>query len=337
MGLQKQRIFLEKNVETKARHSEIIGESTAIKNSLTLLDKIAYTSCTVLITGETGTGKELVARAIHNNSPRKNKSMIKVNCATLPANLIESELFGHERGSFTGAYERHIGKFEMANNNTLFLDEIGEMPLELQAKLLSVLQDRVIYRIGSKNTITIDVRIIAATNRNLELEVEEGRFRADLYYRLNIFPIELPSLRERRDDIIPLANHFIEKISERLAKKINMVTHWAFQDLLDYDWPGNIRELEHTVERSILLAEDKTIRRFCIPVKKRKLMAKSGQDRTFIKTIAENERDHITLILEYCRGRISGINGAAHLLGVPSTTLHSKLKRLGIDKFDSGH
>src|SRR5580698_3263828 len=227
MELREQQIRLERGIETDRPYPEIIGQSAEIRQTLRLISRVAPTNSTVLIQGETGTGKELVARAIHHHSSRKAKPIVKVDCAALPANLIESELFGHERGSFTGASDRRIGKFEMADRSTLFLDEIGEMPLELQAKLLRALQEKEIERIGGGGTIHVDVRIIAATNSDLEKKVEEGKFRADLYYRLNIFPISLPSLRSRRDDIPMLATHFIQKLSKKTGKKITMLSKQA--------------------------------------------------------------------------------------------------------------
>ena len=219
----------------------------------------------MLVLGETGTGKELIARAIHNASPRKDKLMVKVNCAALPANLIESELFGHERGAFTGAIDRRIGKFELANHSTLFLDEIGELPLEAQSKLLRVIQERELERVGGKQIIKIDVRLIAATNRNLEEEVKAGRFRADLYFRLNVFPISLPPLRDRAEDIEPLTHFFVQKYSRNTGRKIRKVAPKVIQQLRSYTWPGNVRELEHLIERSILLATDGTLDDVYIP------------------------------------------------------------------------
>jgi transcriptional regulator with GAF, ATPase, and Fis domain len=256
--------------------------------------------------------------------------MVKVNCAALPANLIESELFGHERGSFTGALERRVGKFELANNGTLFLDEIGEMPLELQVKLLRALQEKEVERIGGKSTIKVDVRIIAATNRDLEKEMAEGRFRSDLYYRLNIFPISLPPLRLRKDDIPALATYFIQRFSKKAGKKISKVNNSAVQELVRYNWPGNIRELEHLVERSILLSSGDTIKRFELPSPRQEEPTKSSGKELKLKTIDDNERDHILSVLKYCNGRISGEGAAAEILGVPKSTLHSKMKRLGI-------
>ncbi|MBO9200483.1 MULTISPECIES: sigma-54 interaction domain-containing protein [Niastella] len=311
---------------------DIIGNSREIRQTLHLVAKVAPTACTTLILGETGTGKELIAKAIHDNSPRRSKTMVKVNCAALPANLIESELFGHERGSFTGAFERRIGKFELAHNGTLFLDEIGELPLELQVKLLRALQEKEIERIGGKGSTTVDTRIIAATNRDLEKEVAEGRFRADLYYRLNIFPINLPSLRNRRDDIPSLVHHFICKLTTRTGKEITTISKYALKQLMNYSWPGNIRELEHVIERSMLLAEDKLIHEIQLPSNKEHGQRKTTLMDFTLKTIEENERDHILNTLNYCKGRISGSHGAAEFLGVPPSTLSSKLKRLGIGK-----
>ncbi len=297
-----------------------------------MVTQVAYSDSTVLLLGETGTGKELIARAIHNSSTRKNKLMIKVNCAALPINLIESELFGHERGSFTGAIERRIGKFELANNGTLFLDEIGEMPLDLQVKLLRALQEKEIERVGGKTTIKTDVRIIAATNRDLEKLMEEGKFRSDLYYRLNIFPIKLPPLRDRREDISSLTSYFIVRYSKKAGKKINTISTKALQELIQYYWPGNIRELEHLIERSVLLATGDTIKEIHLPQQKRNLTGALDKEDLTIKTIYENEKEHILKILKHVNGKIGGVGGAAELLGVPTSTLNSRIKRLGIKK-----
>ncbi|MNK99223.1 Formate hydrogenlyase transcriptional activator [compost metagenome] len=297
-----------------------------------LVSKVASTDSTVLILGETGTGKELIARAIHNNSPRRNNLMIKVNCATLPVHLIESELFGHERGSFTGATERRIGKFELANNGTLFLDEIGELPLELQVKLLRVLQEREVERIGGKATIKVNVRVIAATNRNLHEETAKGRFRRDLYYRINIFPINLPPLRSRIEDIPLLTSHFIQRFSKKLGRQINKISTSLLQELQHYSWPGNIRELEHLIERSILLTTGDVITHVSFPSREIQEAVDRSEEYFSIKTIEENERDHILSMLKYCNGKIAGEGGAAQRLGVPASTLGSKIKRLGIRK-----
>lgn len=312
---------------------DIIGDSQVMKTIYQLVQQVASSDSTVLIEGETGTGKELVARAIHDNSPRRSKMMVKVNCAALPANLVESELFGHERGSFTGAIERRIGKFELANEGTIFLDEIGEMPLELQVKLLRVLQEKEIERVGGKITIRVNVRIVAATNRDLEKEMFEGRFRRDLYYRLNTFPIQLPSLRERKEDIPELSAYFIRKYAEKAGRAIETLSSGALDEMMKYHWPGNIRELEHLLERSVLLATDKTIRQVHLPSHKNSDTENGSDGNTFrLVTIDEHERDHIMNIIRYCRGRISGPEGAAVILGIPPSTLNSKMKRLGIKK-----
>jgi transcriptional regulator with GAF, ATPase, and Fis domain len=327
--LEEEKIYLQEELESASNYSDIIGESIQMKRVYELVSKVAPSDSTVMILGETGTGKELIARAIHNNSPRHNKLMVKVNCATLPANLIESELFGHEKGSFTGAVDRRLGKFELAHKGTLFLDEIGEMPLELQVKLLRALQEKEIERIGGKETIKVDVRIIAATNRNLEKEMDEGRFRSDLYYRLNIFPIELPPLRQRIEDIPLLAVHFINRFSKKMGKKINKLNNRLLQELKLYHWPGNIRELEHLIERSVLLSSGDTLKNIAIPVARNN----NFDDSVYLyKTLDQNERDHILMTLKACGGKINGAAGAAQVLGVPASTLSSKMKKLGITR-----
>jgi len=316
--------------------TDIIGKSAETAGILKLVSLVAPSVSTVLLLGETGTGKELIAKAILNASPRRDQLMVKVNCAALPANLIESELFGHEKGSFTGATDRRIGKFELAHNGTLFLDEIGEMPLDLQVKLLRALQEREIERIGGKGPIKVNVRVIAATNRDLEIEVEQGRFRSDLYYRLNIFPIRLPALRERKFDIPELAYFFMNKFANLCGKKIKGISRKAMQDLIEYNWPGNIRELEHQLERAVLLAHDHTIREFPLPTNKQLKTASknlAGQD---LVTLEENERKYILYVLQNCNGKIAGHNGAASILGIPSSTLNSKMKKLNIIKHHQG-
>jgi transcriptional regulator with GAF, ATPase, and Fis domain len=310
------------------QHNEIIGDGAEVKKTLQLISKVAPGASTVLILGETGTGKELIARAIHNSSLRNGKAMIKMNCAALPANLIESELFGHEKGSFTGAFERRIGKFELAHQGTLFLDEIGEMPPELQVKLLRVLQEREIERIGGKTSIKVDVRIIAATNRNLEKEMEAGQFRPDLYYRLHVFPIQLQPLRNRREDIPLLVQHFIRQNSQKTGRKTNGISDPVMTQLINYSWPGNIRQLEHVIERSVLLSESDTITHIHLPLQN----TIHAEEEIILKTIDENERDHILKMLKFCKSRIAGSGGAAELLGVPPSTLYSKIKRLGIKR-----
>lgn len=329
--LEEENLFLQKEINLAENHSEIIGSSEAMQKVFQLISQVASSDSTVLITGETGTGKELIARAIHNSSTRKNKLMVKVNCAALPSNLIESELFGHEKGAFTGATERRIGKFELANNGTVFLDEIGEIPLELQAKLLCVLQEKEIERIGGKTPIKVNVRVIAATNRNLQKEVSEGRFRTDLFFRLNVFPINLPPLRERKADIPLLASHFISRYAKKTGKKITGISHQALADLMTYNWAGNVRELEHLIERSILLNSNETIKKIHLPSIEQKEIEPDSEDFS-IKSLDENERDYILKVLKSCRGKVSGANGAAHLLGVPTSTLNSKMKKLGIHR-----
>lgn len=311
----------------------IVGNSHLLLKVFDHLSQAAPIDTSILILGESGTGKERIADCIHQLSPRRGKPFVKVNCAALPATLIESELFGHEKGAFTGAADRRIGKFEQADGGTVFLDEIGEMPVELQAKLLRVLQEREIERLGSRAPIKINVRFIAATNRNLEKEVAEGRFRLDLYYRLNVFPLTLPSLRERAEDIPALVQHFIELFNQKTGKRMQGVTEKAMQLLQQYHWPGNIRELEHLIERSMLLNRGPFIEEIMLPgLRPMEAHIPATQTDNRIKTINENERDHILSVLKKCNGRVWGAGGAAELLQIPPTTLHSKMKKLGIRK-----
>jgi transcriptional regulator with GAF, ATPase, and Fis domain len=330
--LEVENDHLKEQIKTIYNFSNIIGSGAEMQKVYHLMSLVSASNSTVLLLGETGTGKELIARAIHEASPRKNKLMIKVNCAALPANLIESELFGHEKGAFTGAIERRIGKFELAQSGTIFLDEIGEMPLELQVKLLRVIQERELERIGGRTTIKVDVRIIAATNRNIEAEVEAGRFRSDLYYRLNVFPINLPPLRDRLEDIVSLTNFFVSRYSKNNGKKVTAISPKVIQELKSYEWPGNIRELEHLIERSILLTSDTMLREVHLP----KNRTESGVKTLILpsRSLEDIERTHITEILKRCSGKIAGSGGAAELLDIPSTTLHSKMKKLGISKAD---
>lgn len=321
---------LKEQIKKNYNFNEIVGSGPEMQQVYELMNMVSPSGSTVMITGETGTGKELIARAIHNASPRKDRVMIKVNCAALPANLIESELFGHEKGAFTGAVERRIGKFELADNSTLFLDEVGEMPLEAQVKLLRVLQEKELERIGGKTTIKVNVRIIAATNRNLEEEVSAGRFRSDLFYRLNVFPIHLPPLRDRRDDIVPLAHLFLDRYSKATGRKIKSISPKVLHELTSYPWPGNVRELEHLMERSVLLSTEPTIREVYLPVKRAGLQARQPGGMT--GTLEDVERMHIIETLKRCRGKLAGRGGAAAYLGMPATTLHSKIKKLGILK-----
>lgn len=330
--LEQEKTYLTEEIKTRYNFEEIIGSSPAIQAVFTSIGQVAPTDATVLIMGETGTGKELVARAVHNLSSRKNRTIVKINCATLPAQLIESELFGHERGSFTGATEKRIGKFELANGGTLFLDEIGELPLELQAKLLRAIQEKEIERIGGKGPIRIDTRIIAATNRNLQQEVAQGRFRSDLYYRLNVFPIVIPPLRERPEDIRPLAMHFLRGISKKLGKPVSSIANDSLAQLLAYTWPGNIRELEHVLERAAILSSSPTLQ-LAEPLRPTPLsvLPATTIQRTEVQPIEETMRTAILAALAKSGYRIRGIGGAAELLNLKPTTLEARMKKLHIN------
>ncbi|NML39551.1 sigma 54-interacting transcriptional regulator [Chitinophaga sp. G-6-1-13] len=330
--LEDENDYLKEQIRTIYNFSEIVGNGAAMQEVYRLISLVATSGTTVLVLGETGTGKELIARAIHNASPRKDKLMVKVNCAALPANLIESELFGHERGAFTGATDRHIGKFELANQSTLFLDEIGELPLEAQAKLLRVIQERELERVGGKQTIKVDVRLITATNRQLEEAVRKGQFREDLYYRLNVFPITLPPLRDRPEDIAPLANFFVKKYARNAGRKINQIAPKAMLQLRSYSWPGNVRELEHLIERSVLLSPDGVLKDVYLSSKN--VSEQQSPAHLANRSLEEVERSYIIEVLKRCSGKISGIGGAAEILQVPGNTLHSKMKKLGITKAD---
>ncbi|TDE10783.1 sigma 54-interacting transcriptional regulator [Dyadobacter psychrotolerans] len=330
--LEEENLYLQQEAGGGYSYDDIVGFGPEMQKVFRLLSQVAFADSTVLVLGETGTGKELVARALHNSSPRKDKLLVKVNCAALPASLIESELFGHEKGSFTGATERRIGKFELANHGTLFLDEIGEMPLDLQVKLLRAIQEKEIERVGGKSTIKIDVRIIAATNRNLQREVDEGRFRRDLFYRINVFPIILPPLRERRNDIPALVSHFIEKYARNTGKKISNISAKAMKELMDYDWPGNVRELEHLIERNILVTKNNTLNDMNLPVKRMVETEMFVEPAQPVKTFEENERDYIIEVINSCDGKLSGPGGAAEILDLNISTLNHKIKKLGINK-----
>jgi transcriptional regulator with GAF, ATPase, and Fis domain len=307
----------------------MIGTCTKIANVYGYISKVAPSETSVLVLGESGTGKEKVAQSIHKLSSRKDKPFVVINCGAIPGNLAESLLFGHEKGAFTGALERRTGKFEQAEGGTIFLDEIGEMPMEMQVKLLRVLQEKEIERVGGKSPIKINVRIIAATNKNLEECVAAGRFRLDLYYRLHVFPITIPPLRERKEDIIELAQHFIALSCQGSGCPVLTLSDFAIEQLMGYDWPGNIRELEHIIYRSILLTEGPVLEE--IYLAQCNIKTENSQPNAFtIKTIHENERDYISFILKRCKGKVSGIGGAAELLDIPVSTLNSKIKKLGI-------
>lgn len=321
----------EKIENIKSGFEGIIGNSSQMVTVFNYIKKVAPSDTSVLILGESGTGKEKIAKSIHDLSPRKDKPLIIINCGAIPENLAESLLFGHEKGAFTEALEKRIGKFELANGGTIFLDEIGEMPLELQVKLLRVLQEREIERVGGLMPIKIDVRIIAATNKNLEEEVAAGRFRMDLYYRLHVFPILVPSLKKRKEDIPELADYFIKLYSERMDRKIPVLSENALQQITNYDWPGNIRELEHLIQRTLLLTEGNTIKSIEFSPST-KMHAQQSSDSFSIKTIMENERDYILYILKKCNGKISGAGGAAEILDIHPSTLNSKIKKLEIKR-----
>jgi len=308
----------------------IIGKSQPLLLVLDYVKQVAGVDTSVLILGETGTGKEKIAQHIHNLSARQNNPLIKVNCASLPLNLIESELFGHEKGSFTGASAKRIGRFEQADGGTIFLDEIGEVPLEVQVKLLRVLQEKEIERIGSQETIKIDVRIITATNKCLEKEVAEGRFRMDLYYRLNVFPILLPPLRKRIEDIPLLTDHFIDVYARKCNKNIKGILPSAMEQLMRYHWPGNVRELENSIERSVVLTEQGMIN--TVFIQSPHLSQITINDNNAVKTIEEVEKEHILIVLHKCNQKVYGPGGAAEMLNLPPTTLTSKMKKLGISK-----
>ena len=322
--LEQENIYLQEEIKREYRFEEIIGQSNELQYILHRVEEIAPTDTTVLILGETGTGKELIARAIHSASPRKERPLLIVNCATLPSNLIESELFGHEKGAFSGAITQRIGRFEIADGATIVLDEIGELPPELQAKLLRVIQNGEFERLGSSKTIKVDARVIAMTNRDLEDEIKNGRFRQDLYYRLNIFPITVLPLRERKDDIPPLVNHFVGKYCRKMGKEIHEISLSAMEDMQNYSWPGNIRELENIIERAVI-----TSRGTELNVELPLLSAGALEEN---KTLEEIERDYIMNILERTSWKIAGAGGAAEILGMHSNTLRSRMEKLGISK-----
>jgi len=308
----------------------IIGRSQELMLVFDLIDQVAEYDTTVLLEGESGTGKEALATRIHQFSSRKEGAFIKVNCGALPIELIESELFGYEKGSFTGAFARKIGKFEKAHGGTIFLDEIGELPADAQVKLMRVLQEKEVERIGGEGPLKVDVRVIAATNRHLERMVYEGLFRLDLFYRLNVFPIKVPPLRSRSEDIPLLVSHFLEVFSGKVGKTISSISASALQELMNYSWPGNIRQLENLIERSVLLEKGNELQRVELPVP---IVAHSVNvlfENAPVKTISELERDYIYSILSKCRHRVSGPGGAAEILKLPSSTLYSKMKKLGI-------
>lgn len=308
---------------------EVIGSSPAFSDALENIRLVAPTNTSVLLLGETGTGKERAAQAIHELSGRKNKPLVTINCSAIPLNLLESELFGHEKGAFTGATQRRTGKFELASGGTIFLDEIGEISLDAQVKLLRVLQEKQIERVGGEGPINVDVRVIAATNRNLEKEVAEGRFRLDLYYRLKVFPIELPPLRQRVEDILPLAQFFLQKFNAAAGKSVTGFSEKVQREMQKHSWPGNVRELEHLVERQVILTNGSIISSIELLSAKDILVQGSGET----TTLMEVEKSHILKVLQQCKGKVSGSGGAAEILGISANTLFSKMKKLGIRSY----
>ena len=322
--IEQENIYLRKEIEVKHKHEEIIGNSEPVRDMLSSVEQVARTGSTVLILGETGTGKELLARAIHNLSPRKDRQMVTLNCAALPATLLESELFGREKGAYTGAMTRQIGRFEIADGSTLFLDEIAEMALEVQAKLLRVLQEGQFERLGSPETIRVDVRIIATTNRDLARSVAEGRFREDLYYRLNVFSITVPPLRDRIEDILLLVWAFIKEFEKPMGKAIEKIPQKSMDALQRYPWPGNIRELKNVIENAMIISNDRILKLKPLadlsPILQRDLKLEAV------------ERNHIIDVLNKTSWRVSGQKGAAELLGLKPTTLEYRIKKLGITR-----
>jgi formate hydrogenlyase transcriptional activator len=329
--LSEEKLYLQDEIRTEYNFEEIIGESPALKRVLQQLQTAAPTDSTILILGETGTGKELIARAIHNLSNRRERTLVKVNCAAIPTGLLESELFGHEKGAFTGAIAQRVGRFELAHRGTLFLDEVGDIPLELQPKLLRVLQEQEFERLGSARTISVDVRLVAATNSDLAQKVAENQFRSDLYYRLNVFPIVIPPLRERREDIPVLVRYFVQKYARRMKKPIDVIPAKAMAALTEYRWPGNVRELENFIERAVILSRETELQ---VPVAELKQRSKevSLAPLDGIVTLEHAERDHIVRTLSETNWVIGGPAGAAARLGMKRTTLQSRIRKLGITR-----
>jgi len=340
--LFQENVALRQEIEEASMFEDIVGKSSALQKVLKELETVGPTDSTVLIYGETGTGKELIARAIHNLSSRRSNAFVKVNCAAIPTGLLESELFGHEKGAFTGAIQQRIGRFELAHHGTVFLDEIGEVPLELQPKLLRVLQEREFERLGSSRTQRTDARLIAATNRDLSEMVEEQKFRADLFYRLNVFPLYVPALRERPEDVPLLVRHFAELFSRRMSKAIETIPPETMSALMRYHWPGNVRELQNVIERAVILSTRGVLRvsigelnaKGAVPARKEPVPQGRKRTRTIVPPL---NRDQIVQALQEADGRVGGPDGAAARLGLKRTTLIAHLKRLAIDPRSYGH
>jgi formate hydrogenlyase transcriptional activator len=328
--LEEEKVYLQEEVRSEAAFGDVVGESAAVLSVLANVRKVAKTDSTVLVTGETGTGKELIVRAIHDLSRRKDKLLVKVNCAALPAGVIESELFGHEKGAFTGALTRKVGRFELAHRGTLFLDEVGDLPLELQAKLLRVLQDGEFERVGGTQTLKVDVRLIAATNRDLERAVAEDRFRADLYYRLNVFPIVIPPLRKRLQDVPRLARHFAMLYASKMGKKVGPLAADVLDRLTAYSWPGNVRELQNVIERAVIVSSNGRFELGNFATMS--VAPPGGSPKRESRSLEDVERQHIVSVLEQTGWRISGERGAAKILGLKRTTLEARIKKLEISR-----
>ena len=325
--LAEERVYLRDEVRTERNFEEVVGKSTVLRRVLRNVETVAPTDSTVLIYGETGTGKELIARAIHNLSPRRSKAFVKLNCAAIPTGLLESELFGHEKGAFTGAIAQRIGRFELADGGTIFLDEVGEIPLDLQTKLLRVLQEREFERLGSGRTLRTDARLIAATNRDLAALVAEKRFRADLFYRLNVFPVHMPPLHERPEDIPLLVRHFVEHYARRMKRAIETIPSETMEVLTRYRWPGNVRELQNLMERAVILSPGPVLH---VPLGDLDVRATGGQPRGPAQTLEEAERAHIVATLTDTNWVVAGARGAAVRLGMNRSTLQFRMKKLGI-------
>src|SRR2546422_870824 len=328
--MRNETIALREELDRASMFEEIVGSSSALRSVLAQVAKVAQTDATVLIVGETGTGKELVARAVHKRSRRASGAFIRVNCAAIPPSLVASELFGHEKGAFTGASQRRLGRFEAADGGTIFLDEIGELPPEAQVSLLRVLQEREIERVGSSHPIAVDVRVLAATNRDLEAAVERGTFREELFYRLNVFPLRLPALRERAEDIPILVEYLVDRFAKQAGKTIRNIEKQTMQRLTAYDWPGNVRELQDVIERSVIVSDtdEFTVDESWLSPRRRQLGAGVGLS----GSLAEHERAIVEDALRASRGRVFGPRGAAVRLGIPRSTLESKIRALQIDK-----
>ena len=329
--LAQEKLDLGDETRSEANFEGIVGQSPVLREVLQLVEKVAASDSTVLLLGETGTGKELIARAIHNLSPRCSHAFVKVNCAAIPAGLLESELFGHEKGAFTGAVAPRVGRFELADRGTVFLDEIGDIPLELQPKLLRVLQEREIERLGSTRSKKVDARVVAATHRALEEMIVQNQFRLDLYYRLNVFPIHIPPLRKRREDIPLLVRHFVRQFAQRMHKTIGAISSETMEALVRHPWPGNIRELQNVIERSVIVYEKGTLSVEQAWLDSECFATGRATSAPFRKSVME-EREMIAMALAETQGRVSGLAGAAAKLGIPPSTLESKIRSMNINK-----